>query len=358
MVKRLIYIVLSPFLIILLVEIALRGYFMIAGSEIDRIQYVYSAQHIAEQHPRFMGLPYVGYASSPDFPDHNSLGFRNEEIMIEKPDDTYRIIAIGGSTTYGFGVDADQTWAVQLETILHDDHDLKHIEVINSAAMGYTTWNNLTNLAFRLLDLDPDLIIIYHSTNDAKSRWIHPDCFDGQTPIRGLARGIWRETGPELGPLTSLRFIGIGRGWIDNPLELNSWIYPLTHSDPDCIPPKDMSLADLMQTNTSQYFERNMINIVHLAKANSVDVLLSTWAYFPQWVDPVLIPTYEEQNVIIEMIANQLDTHNIDLMQNLPSNEQFWLGDGEHQSPQGYYEQAKLYAEIVADIVSRSNEVD
>jgi len=352
MAKKVILIILSPILIILLVEIILRGYFVIAGTEIDRIKYVYSAEQIQQQRPRFMGLPFIGYGPSPDHPEHNQLGFRNREITIDKPDNVYRIVAVGGSTTYGFGVDAEESWSFQLEQILHDDYDLPHVEVINTASMGYTTWNSLSNLAFRVLDLEPDLVIVYHSTNDAKVRWVHPDCFDGQSPVRGLSRGIWREQGPNLGVLVSYRYLGIGRGWVDDPVELNSWIYPVTWTDPSCMPPDDMTTADLMDANSSIYFERNMQNIVHLTQANGADILLSTWAYYPDWVESALIPAYEEQNVIIKDIAAALDTHIVDFMDELPADESYWLRDGEHQSPTGYHEQASYYADIVADIVT------
>ena len=52
---------------------------------------------------------YLGFIPAPNFQrgenKHNQLGFRGDDISVEKPKDTYRIVAVGGSTTYGSGVE-------------------------------------------------------------------------------------------------------------------------------------------------------------------------------------------------------------------------------------------------------------
>lgn len=349
--KKVALIILSPLLILMMVEMLLRGYFQFFGTEMDRIMYIYSPEEIVARNPAFTGAPFIGYSPSPAHPEHNQLGFRNREITIEKPDGRYRIVAVGGSTTYGFHVAQDETWSIQLETILRQEYGLDDVEVINTGVVGYTTWNSLTNLAFRVLDLEPDLVIVYHGTNDAKARWLNPDCFSGQTPIHGLARGVWKENGPDLGWLVSYRYIGIGWGWVENPIELNSWIYPVTLNNPDCFSDEVMSSEDYLQINSSEYFERNLRNIVHLVTANDADVLLSTWAYYADMVSESLIPVYDEQNQIVEKVAQELDVDYIDFMNALPIDEVYWFEDGEHPNAQGYYQQAVVYAEHIAETI-------
>ena len=39
----------------------------------------------------------------------NSHGFRGSETTLEKPENTYRIFVVGGSTTFGEGATSDQT---------------------------------------------------------------------------------------------------------------------------------------------------------------------------------------------------------------------------------------------------------
>ena len=46
---------------------------------------------------------------------YNSFGFRGAEFSKEKPDDIFRIFAIGGSTTFGVGVENEFTWPSYLQ---------------------------------------------------------------------------------------------------------------------------------------------------------------------------------------------------------------------------------------------------
>jgi hypothetical protein len=47
---------------------------------------------------------YIGYIPTPNFRKgknrHNSLGLRGEEVVLPKPEGEFRIICVGGSTTY------------------------------------------------------------------------------------------------------------------------------------------------------------------------------------------------------------------------------------------------------------------
>lgn len=97
----------------------------------------------------------------------NSLGFRGREIAQEKPKNGYRIICLGGSTTFGTGpLKEENNWPDQLERLLQAEYKQRQIEVINAGVPGYTTADSLINLELRLLDLSPDLIIINHLSND------------------------------------------------------------------------------------------------------------------------------------------------------------------------------------------------
>ena len=45
----------------------------------------------------------------------NNIGFRGDDISIEKPNDTYRIFMVGGSTTFGVVVNNDETIPAYLQ---------------------------------------------------------------------------------------------------------------------------------------------------------------------------------------------------------------------------------------------------
>ncbi|MAS32844.1 MAG: hypothetical protein CL610_02480 [Anaerolineaceae bacterium] len=346
--KRIALILLGVVIILLIVEFSMRAYFTFFGTLNDRVMYVYSTQQIIESGPGFIGLPFVGFGPSPQGLGHNHLGYRNREIELEKPAGVFRIVAAGGSTTYGAGVGPDETWPAQLEHMLRADYGYTNIEVINTASTAYTTWNTLTNFAFRVVDLQPDLLIVYHATNDAKARLTAPACYTGQTPIRGLYDGMWRTQGPDLGPSTAYRYLAIGRGWMPNPIDLNSWVLPVESSVGDCA--TDLSEEQRLATNQPVFFERNLRNLVHLARANHAEVMLSTWAYYPPLIkQDYWRGAFDEMNGVTTQVAGEMDTLYYDLMANLPENRDYWHEDGEHQTAAGTTEQARQYAAFLVE---------
>ena len=122
----------------------------------------------------FAPSPYVGVVPRPGLDltisgahfKINSLGFRGEETAIAKKQGTFRIICLGGSTTFGMYhlKDEAETYPGQLEKILQDQ-GLK-VEVLNGGVPGYSTRTTLINLVSRIRYLDPDLVLVMHNTND------------------------------------------------------------------------------------------------------------------------------------------------------------------------------------------------
>ena len=66
----------------------------------------------------------------------NNKGIRGQEISNEKPDNTFRIFAIGGSTTEGSTADDDKTWPGHLQQIIDEKTTGEKIEIINAGISG------------------------------------------------------------------------------------------------------------------------------------------------------------------------------------------------------------------------------
>src|SRR5690606_16916383 len=122
--------------------------------------------------------PYLAYSLTPGYrswknapsqASHNSLGFRGPETTWEKPEGVYRIACLGGSSTYGHTPTSDATtWPARLGVHLSQRYPERRIEVINAGTSGYSTFESIVNLAFRVSQLEPDLVIVYHSINDMR----------------------------------------------------------------------------------------------------------------------------------------------------------------------------------------------
>lgn len=97
----------------------------------------------------------------------NSLGFRGPEIPLEKPDHTIRLAFIGASTTFCAEASSNQmTWPDLVVQRLRHDYPETHFDYVNGGVAGYKTSESLINLRRRIRPLSPDVIVIYHATND------------------------------------------------------------------------------------------------------------------------------------------------------------------------------------------------
>jgi len=97
----------------------------------------------------------------------NSDGFRGPEISKEKPDNTYRIFVVGGSTTFAIRAISDQTTMPGYLQENLDKLDIsKNIEVINAGMPGFKAIDELRLVKTKLIDYSPDLIIVYDGFND------------------------------------------------------------------------------------------------------------------------------------------------------------------------------------------------
>jgi len=96
----------------------------------------------------------------------NSIGLRDYEYG-EKQDNTFRILVLGDSFTFGAGVELEDTYVKQLETILRSKNSSKEYEVINAGVMGYGTDQEFYYLKEWITKLKPDLVIVgFYVGND------------------------------------------------------------------------------------------------------------------------------------------------------------------------------------------------
>ena len=97
----------------------------------------------------------------------------------------YRIAVLGGSSAYTLNVENNEkTFTALLEKSLVDKFGYEHVAVINAAVSGYNSWESLINLEFRVLDIDPDMIIVYQGQDDVHARLVSPVSYRGDNSGR------------------------------------------------------------------------------------------------------------------------------------------------------------------------------
>jgi lysophospholipase L1-like esterase len=98
----------------------------------------------------------------------NSEGLRDREFSLDKPPDVYRIMMLGDSTTFGWGVKQDDTAAKFLERKLNADlpTGYNRVEVMNTGVGNYDTVQEATYYETIGWEYHPDLVVLVFFIND------------------------------------------------------------------------------------------------------------------------------------------------------------------------------------------------
>lgn len=123
-------------------------------------------------HPLFLRVREPGFsidrtALGKTFPFRvNALGFRGPEMAPAKPADTYRIIFIGASVVESAHLPEEETFVRVVEQMLNDRlGGSPRVETGSLAQPGFTSHVSLAQIANRVLELDPDLVIEFDAAD-------------------------------------------------------------------------------------------------------------------------------------------------------------------------------------------------
>lgn len=97
----------------------------------------------------------------------NDHGFRNrEDVLVPRPKDAPRIIAFGGSTTFGYNLRDEDTFTSQLEELMRRQHGLERSQVLNAGRIACSSGYNLKLVRRVAPELRPDYAIVYEGVNE------------------------------------------------------------------------------------------------------------------------------------------------------------------------------------------------
>ncbi len=113
----------------------------------------------------------------------NRDGFRDELRQRPKPEGVFRILVLGDSVAFGYGVDAGDTYPKRLERHLRSlarKRGGPSFEVLNMAVGGYNPYNEAALLSDVGPSYEPDLVLAQFCINDLNDPTAH---FDVQTRL-------------------------------------------------------------------------------------------------------------------------------------------------------------------------------
>jgi lysophospholipase L1-like esterase len=277
-------------------------------------------------------LPYVMWGLKPDFEREpgrlnltrttNSLGFRGREVELPKPQGRYRIVCLGGSTTYDDDVNDDETSVVRLEALLRAARPGQDIELINAGVPSYTSAEDLPNLAFRCLDLQPDAVLIYQGINDYRARLYRN--FDS---AYFHYRKVWdgSANGQEFGEGEMAQGI-------------NTFIQRKQPAD------NGDNAENARRAGTSAY-RRNLVSMAGIARAHGLKCIFVTSICDPknQYTTHEFEAGIAEQNEVMKQVAAEQGALLVDLAAAYPGGDFFV--DSVHNNAAGAQEKARIIAD-------------
>jgi lysophospholipase L1-like esterase len=343
----------STLVVLLFLEMSVRAWINYFADEDDYLRFSLY-QDIPQAKKKYSPHHYLNYVTTPGYQNgntsHNSLGYRGKEFRVKKEKNIFRIVALGGSTINTSAVeDNENTFPSLLEKVLQQDYNYDKVEVINAGVSGYSSWETLISFQFRVLELDPNMIIVYHGTNDVHPRLVREGHYRGDNSGRrkqwdppaisllehsALTRFIKRKlnfvTATKLGHFVNgASYLGAGSAQWQNSTEI---------------------AMKLLIQHPPEFFKRNLSSIAAIAKAHGVKVLFSTWAFSPEFSDyastPAYIEGFKESNLVVVEVAAKMKLNLYDFAAYMPSDKKYWA-DGRHVNEEGAALKAKAFAEYI-----------
>lgn len=250
---------------------------------------------------------YLNYALNPlitygGFQQFNSdYRIRRSEAIFPRDEVPLRILALGGSTTFGelLTREAD-TWVYQLERRIRAS--CSRCEVINGGVGGYTVLENFIHYIALLAELKPDVVLLYEGINDAHAR-----LFGNITHDYSNYRIPWRSSGTVL-PKPNMTW-----GWL-YPYRLyflSSQVLRVQQHGIGGVTshpyPASTEWLAALKRNGADVYRTHLRNLSKLILAGGSRVVIIPQHYVVvSSVDEIFIKGVAEHNIVNREVANEL----------------------------------------------------
>jgi len=121
----------------------------------------------------------------------NRDGMRDVRVPRRKPPEAYRILVLGDSSNFGYGVEGDEMWSSVLEDRLQPSVPDRQVQVLNGACPGWTTQQALVFLEDIGLAYQPDMVIAGFN-NDPGPDYLGDAQRLVDEPVRSINGVLWR----------------------------------------------------------------------------------------------------------------------------------------------------------------------
>jgi hypothetical protein len=307
--------------------------------------------------------PYTLYFPAPDLVSidgtlqHDSRGFRGPEVAVPKPDGVYRIVCLGGSTTYGaFVHDPMAAYPMQLRETLRKRQGTDRLEVVNAGIVYATSAETLGTFALRGLELEPDMIVLNMGGND-----IEPFLAPDYRPDYRHWRKNWTLPRSSLPLRLALQSPTI-RLMYGRRLNHLSFSHPFqdvpstTGWDGNWPQGRRGEALEWARREDPVGFRNNTESIILMAKGRGMRVVLVNFAFAPQYIEkefdkfPAGRVAWEKHLKIFEELAARHETPLIHFERNTIPPEH-WIDNWCHLDEVGERLKAEMIAGYIAPVI-------
>ena len=160
-IKKTIFVVCTIFLAIFVLELSFRVMYSIKYHNSEYM--VFGLANIARVNVNYLN-GYLTLKTPQKNEDKINHGFRTAPFLKKKPEGQYRIVAMGGSSTYGLYDGYYESWPYLLESKLRRAGH-PECKVINTGVVGQTPYGINRLLISEVFDWSPDMVILYSLYN-------------------------------------------------------------------------------------------------------------------------------------------------------------------------------------------------
>jgi lysophospholipase L1-like esterase len=348
--KKLAFAAITAAAALVVVEVGFRGVVRVASPEWDaaianfREQWMPVFDPILAMQPH----PYYAYINAENFVGDegvNADGFYGPLRARHKKKDTFRIGAMGGSTTAG-----PFAWPHQLQRQLEQRGDGVTYEVMNFGVSGWTTAESMASFVSYGQDFELDLLVVHHAVNDIPpmqrgdyrpdyTHYRRPLLVDADEQGRQVAKNYLGWTVDTALCRASSVYVAIRLLLVGNVRSLYTLYGQTTWEGPDTYkePPE----------RNAGGFKRNLRTLDVVARSVGTQLVLTTMPYSTEIQMPEEWPrNLDRQNARVLALAGELGAPSIDLAaQMMARTDEFHFEDQVHLELDGKQLKARLVLE-------------
>jgi hypothetical protein len=309
---------------------------------------------------RYRPHPYFNFAGNPDYRSaaglqpHGDLGFRPTTVdLTRKRSGALRVVALGGSTTYGMYFDEGRNVWPELVGLGLCETLARDVEVINAGVPNYTTFELLGLASMWLPEFDADIVLVHSGLNDAFAVGFPDEGGPDNTSFRHAWswRPLPRTARRAMRASRLLRLLGmswLARGGYHVGDMSRAMQYPV---------PDEEGLTENLAGASGRYFRRNLETLVVLIRHAGAEPVLVTMPLNPDY-EQGLGPYYDavsravvRNNGLAAEVAASHGVPLIELYERMRDPAVYM--DAAHLNVQGMMSKAQLVYEDVLPVAER-----